>query len=117
MKKQLVVACLVVIVLLSGDRVERAQVNLLDNGGLDRDSDGVPDGWRVTKVGSDGTWNAYVRSAEWYDGLREAGRLGIDNVWLQLGAESEAAIERAHALGRNIISGCPCALVVLGFHE
>jgi len=49
--------------------------------------------------------------------IEEAGRLGIDNVWMQPGAESEAAIERAHELGMNIISGGPCALVVLGFHE
>ena len=117
MKRQLVISCLVAIVLLFGDRVARAQGNLLDNGGLDRDrdGDGVPDGWvghphhfsrvtleqiqayiadlpaheellkgtevlaadgwRVAKVGSDGTWDAYVRSAKWYDGLRESSLL------------------------------------------
>jgi predicted CoA-binding protein len=49
--------------------------------------------------------------------IEEAGELGIRHVWLQPGAESELAIERATQLGMNVIAGGPCLLVVLGFRE
>eukprot|EP00049_Salpingoeca_infusionum_P010929 m.188658 g.188658 ORF g.188658 m.188658 type:complete len:147 (-) comp14789_c0_seq1:236-676(-) len=39
---------------------------------------------------------------------------GIKNVWMQPGAESEAAIENGKAAGISIISGGPCVLVELG---
>jgi uncharacterized protein len=49
--------------------------------------------------------------------VEEAGRLGIRHVWMQPGAESEAAVARAKALGMNVIAGGPCLLVALGFRE
>ena len=49
--------------------------------------------------------------------VEEAGRLGIRHLWMQPGAESDAAVTRARALGMNVISGGPCVLVVLGFSE
>jgi len=49
--------------------------------------------------------------------VEEAGRLGIRHLWMQPGAESEAAVRRAKDLGMNVIAGGPCLLVVLGFRE
>jgi len=49
--------------------------------------------------------------------VAEAGRFGIRHVWMQPGAESDAAIERARALEMNVIAGGPCLLVVLGFRD
>lgn len=49
--------------------------------------------------------------------IEEAGRLGIRHVWIQPGAESDAAITRAKALGMSVISGGPCLLVSLGFRD
>ena len=49
--------------------------------------------------------------------VEEAGRLGIKHLWMQPGAESDAAVSRARELGMNVISGGPCVLVVLGFRE
>ena len=49
--------------------------------------------------------------------VEEAGRLGVRHIWMQPGAESEAAVERARELGMNVISGGPCLLVVLGYRE
>jgi uncharacterized protein len=46
--------------------------------------------------------------------VEQAGRLGIKNIWLQPGAESDWAVERATQLGMNVISGGPCVLVELG---
>lgn len=43
--------------------------------------------------------------------------LGIPNIWMQPGAESSAAIERAEKAGINVIAGGPCLLVVLQFRE
>lgn len=42
---------------------------------------------------------------------------GIRELWMQPGAESAAAIERAEAEGANVIHGGPCVLVVLGYRE
>src|ERR1041385_7352885 len=44
----------------------------------------------------------------------EAGSLGIRHLWMQPGAESDAAIARARELGIAVIAGAPCLLVVLG---
>ena len=49
--------------------------------------------------------------------VEEAGKLGIQHLWMQPGAESEAAIVRARQLGIDVIAGGPCLLVVLGFRE
>ena len=42
---------------------------------------------------------------------------GIQHLWMQPGAESEAAIRRAEAAGIGVIHGGPCLLVVLGFTD
>lgn len=47
----------------------------------------------------------------------EAIAAGVKQLWMQPGAESETAIERAKAAGLTVISGGPCVLVVLGFRE
>jgi predicted CoA-binding protein len=49
--------------------------------------------------------------------VEEAGRLGIRHVWMQPGAESDAAVTRARELGMSVIAGGPCLLVELGFRE
>ena len=49
--------------------------------------------------------------------IEQAGLIGIKNIWLQPGAESEQAVLRAKELGMNVISGGPCILVVLGQRE
>jgi hypothetical protein len=36
---------------------------------------------------------------------------------MQPGAESDAAVARAKALGMNVIAGGPCLLVALGFRD
>ncbi len=41
--------------------------------------------------------------------IRQAGQLGIQHVWLQPGAESDAALKLASQLGMNLIAGGPCA--------
>ena len=47
----------------------------------------------------------------------EAIALGIGHVWMQPGAESDGAVERAEAAGVNVIAGGPCILVALGYRE
>jgi len=42
---------------------------------------------------------------------------GIRELWMQPGAESAAAVERAEAAGANVIHGGPCALVALHYRE
>lgn len=49
--------------------------------------------------------------------VEEAAKLGIRHVWMQPGAESEAAVRRARELGIDVIAGGPCVLVVLGFRD
>ena len=49
--------------------------------------------------------------------VEQAGKLGIRNIWMQPGAESDSAIESAEKLGMNVIGGGPCLLVVLGYRE
>lgn len=46
--------------------------------------------------------------------IEEAGVLGIKRVWMQPGAESVKAIQRAKELGMAVIAGGPCVLVELG---
>jgi predicted CoA-binding protein len=43
--------------------------------------------------------------------------LGIDHLWMQPGAESDTAIDRAEAAGIDVIAGGPCVLVSLRFRE
>ncbi|HYC78402.1 MAG TPA: CoA-binding protein [Planctomycetota bacterium] len=47
----------------------------------------------------------------------EAAAVGIRRIWMQPGAESEAAVEKARTLGMSVISGGPCVLVALRFRE
>ena len=49
--------------------------------------------------------------------IEQAGALGIKNVWLQPGAESDRAVARAEQLGMNVVAGGPCILVLLHYHE
>lgn len=42
---------------------------------------------------------------------------GVENVWMQPGAESARAIARCEAAGVNVIGDGTCVLVVLGYHE
>lgn len=43
--------------------------------------------------------------------VEAAARKGIEFVWMQPGAESEAAVAKAHGLGLKVIAGGPCFLV------
>lgn len=47
--------------------------------------------------------------------VEDAARAGIRHIWMQPGAESDEAIERAEELGMSVIAGGPCILVILGF--
>jgi len=49
--------------------------------------------------------------------VEEAAAAGIPRLWMQPGAESEEAIERARELGLAVIAGGPCLLVALGYRE
>lgn len=49
--------------------------------------------------------------------VEEALELGIEHFWMQPGAESEEAIERARGRGASVIAGGACLLVVLGYQE
>lgn len=42
---------------------------------------------------------------------------GVKNLWMQPGAESQAAVATAEAAGLNVIADGSCLLVVLGYHE
>ena len=42
---------------------------------------------------------------------------GIENVWMQPGAESARAVARCEQAGLNVIADGTCALVVLGYHD
>lgn len=42
---------------------------------------------------------------------------GIENVWMQPGAESPVAVARCKAAGINVIADGSCVLVVLGYRE
>lgn len=47
--------------------------------------------------------------------IDEAYNKGIQNIWMQPGAESELAIKKCDKYGINVIAGGACLLVVLGF--
>jgi predicted CoA-binding protein len=49
--------------------------------------------------------------------VREAAAAGVQHIWMQPGAESDAAIATAESLGMSVIAGGPCLLVVMGYHE
>ncbi len=49
--------------------------------------------------------------------IAEAIELGVAFAWMQPGAESAAAIERAEAGGMEVIADGSCFLVVSGYHE
>ena len=49
--------------------------------------------------------------------VREAAAAGVAHIWMQPGAESEAAIRTAESLGMSVIAGGPCLLVVMGYRE
>ncbi len=49
--------------------------------------------------------------------VEEAAAAGITRLWMQPGAESDRAIERAEELGLSVIVGGPCVLVALGYRE
>jgi predicted CoA-binding protein len=49
--------------------------------------------------------------------VEDAARAGVKHLWMQPGAESTAAIERAQELGLSVIAGGACLLVVLGYRE
>ncbi len=45
--------------------------------------------------------------------VAECARLGIGQVWMQPGAESEAAVRACHAADIAVVSGGPCIMVGL----
>ena len=47
--------------------------------------------------------------------VEQAASAGVQNLWMQPGAESPAAIQKAEALGLSVIHSGPCALVEQGF--
>jgi predicted CoA-binding protein len=49
--------------------------------------------------------------------VEQAVAKGIENVWMQPGAESEAAVEACRRAGINVIADGSCVLVVLGYRE
>ena len=49
--------------------------------------------------------------------VEEAARKGIENVWMQPGAESQQAIAACEAAGINVIADGSCVLVVLGYRD
>ena len=42
---------------------------------------------------------------------------GIENIWMQPGAESPAAVQLCRDRGINVIADGSCLLVVLGYHD
>ena len=51
------------------------------------------------------------------DIVEQAIASGVKNIWMQPGAESEAAVAAAQAAGLNVIADGSCLLVVLGYRE
>jgi len=49
--------------------------------------------------------------------VEEVIRKGIQHVWMQPGAESDAAVAACEAAGINVIADGSCVLVVLGYRE
>lgn len=42
---------------------------------------------------------------------------GIENIWMQPGAESDAAVEACRRGGINVIADGSCILIELGYHD
>jgi len=49
--------------------------------------------------------------------VEEAIAKGIENIWMQPGAESPVAVARCEEAGINVIADGSCVLVVMGYHE
>jgi uncharacterized protein len=49
--------------------------------------------------------------------VAEAIRKGIQNIWMQPGAESKASVAACEDAGINVIADGSCVLVVLGYRE
>jgi predicted CoA-binding protein len=49
--------------------------------------------------------------------VKQAIALGIKNIWMQPGAESDEAVKLAEASGANVLAGGPCVLVALRYRE
>lgn len=49
--------------------------------------------------------------------VQDAITRGVKHIWMQPGAESDAAIKAAEAAGANVIAGGPCILVSLRYRE
>ena len=49
--------------------------------------------------------------------VRDAAAAGVQHIWMQPGAESDAAIKAAEELGLSVIAGGPCLLVVMGYRD
>lgn len=49
--------------------------------------------------------------------VEDAIKTGVKHIWMQPGAESRKAIERAESAGINVIHGGACVLVVLGYFD
>ncbi len=49
--------------------------------------------------------------------VEEAIAKGIENIWMQPGAQSPKAVARCEESGINVIADGSCLLVVLGYHE
>ena len=49
--------------------------------------------------------------------VTEAAAAGAEFVWMQPGAESREAIQRAESLGLKVIANGPCYLVLAHYHE
>jgi len=49
--------------------------------------------------------------------VQQAAAKGIQNIWMQPGAESPAAMEFCRRHGMNLIADGSCVLVVLGYRE
>ena len=49
--------------------------------------------------------------------VQEAIRKGIKHIWMQPGAESDAAVQAAEESGANVIAGGPCILVSLRYRD
>lgn len=49
--------------------------------------------------------------------VEEAAALGVKYIWMQPGAESDAAVAKAEAAGMEVIADGSCFLVVAGYRE
>ena len=49
--------------------------------------------------------------------VEDAIEAGVEYLWMQPGAESPSAIQRAEEAGLKVIANGPCLLVVLGYRE